>query len=280
MAFRDAAVGNIDFDFLFADRIMLDVTLGSHVTSFLQEHKPNVVINCAAYTNVERAESEEEMAHILNAKAPEFLARECQAIESLLVHFSTDYVFDGNANTPYIETDATAPLSAYGRTKLEGEQLIDGASHRYLIVRTSWLYGLCGHNFYRTMLRLAKEQDTLKVVSDQVASPTFAFVMATDILRWMRRLIVETQPIEYGIYHYSHGGESSWWEFAKAIIEGHDLRTQVIPVTTDSYPTKAKRPVYSKLDSSRFYAGTDIEPMHWKDALAKCISSKGLNGKD
>ncbi len=280
MAVRAAAVGFDDFDFLFADRTLLDVTLGSHVRSFLHEHRPSVVINCAAYTNVERAESEEEVAYMLNAKAPEFLARECQEIESLLVHFSTDYVLDGLAGVPYTESDAPAPLSAYGRTKLEGELLIDGACHRYLIVRTSWLYGLHGHNFYRTMLRLAKEQDTLKVVSDQVATPTFAHVLAEDILSWMRRLIIETRTTDYGVFHYSHEGEASWWEFAKAIVEGHQLNSEVIPVTTAEYPTKAVRPAYSKLNSSKFYGETEIRPVHWKDALTKCITLNESYGKD
>jgi dTDP-4-dehydrorhamnose reductase len=270
-AFRRCAENPDAVSWIFADRAALDVSLESRVHAFIREHTPDAVVNCAAYTNVERAESEEEQAYLVNSLAPKFLADACAENHALLVHFSTDYVFDGASDRPYSEKDTTNPLSAYGRTKLEGERLIDNSCDRYLVIRTSWLYGLHGHNFYRTMIRLAQERGELRVVNDQRASPTYAGKLAQDIAVWLNSILVDTAHTDYGVYHYSHGGEVSWWEFAREIVALHGPAVPVHPVRSDEFPTKAVRPAYSKLDASRFHAATGILPVHWRDALAACI---------
>lgn len=274
LAFRKAAGVTDFFDFRFADRTDLDVTVRSQVMRLVEQISPDAVINCAAYTNVERAESEEDLAYQVNSLAPRHIAEACRSTEALLVHFSTDYVFDGMSTKPYVETDKPNALSAYGRTKLEGERLLEEAHKRNLIVRTSWLFGTAGHNFYRTMLRLAKEQKELNVVSDQVASPTYTIRLAEDILNALHRILIETRPVDYGLYHYSHDGETSWQGFAKAIVEGHGLNTPVNAVRTAEFPTKAMRPAYSKLDASRWREMFGTPASSWQEELRRCIEEE------
>jgi dTDP-4-dehydrorhamnose reductase len=269
--FREAHLSFPEFEFLFADRQGLDVTLRHHVLELIESAKPAAVINCAAYTNVERAESEEDMAFLLNAKAPQFLAEACAEANALLVHFSTDYVFDGKSDVPYRETDETGPLNAYGRTKLEGERLIDNACDRYLILRISWLYSRYGHNFYRTMRRLAHEKTELNVVEDQLASPTSGHQLASDMLKWLNQMLIQTRHTEYGIYHYTQSGITSWKEFAQEIITLCGEQTKVSGVSTAEYPTRAERPQFSKLETHKFYDATGLPEISWQKALADCI---------
>lgn len=268
--FRDEQLRFPGLELVFSDRIGLDVTLKSQVSSFMESLRPAAVVNCAAYTNVERAEAEEERAYQLNCLAPQYLAEACDEANALLVHFSTDYVFDGSKGSPYLEDDPTSPLNAYGRTKLEGERLVDNACNRYLIIRTSWLYSRHGHNFYRTMARLAREQSELRVVSDQVASPTSGHQLASDMLSWLRQALVETRHTDYGVYHYTQSGEASWSDFARAIVSGLGLDTRVVEVATADYPTKAVRPAYSKLDTHRFFQATGLADIPWQEALRHC----------
>jgi dTDP-4-dehydrorhamnose reductase len=269
--FREVHPAFPEFEFLFADRQGLDVTLRHHVLELIESAKPAAVINCAAYTNVERAESEEDMAFLLNAKSPQFLAEACAEANALLVHFSTDYVFDGKSDVPYRETDVTGPLNVYGSTKLEGERLIDNACDRYLILRISWLYSRYGHNFYRTMRRLAHEKDELNVVEDQFASPTSGHHLASDMLKWLNQILIQTKHTEYGIYHYTQSGMTSWKEFAEEIISLCGEQTKVKGVPTSEYPSKAQRPLHSKLNARKFFEATGFTDISWQRALADCI---------
>lgn len=263
-----------EFDFHFAARIDLDVTLESRVHSYIRNLLPAAVINCAAYTNVERAEDDRENADLVNASASRFLASACLESEALLVHFSTDYVFDGTKNSPYVETDDVNPVNHYGMSKLQGEREIDGTFDRYLIFRTSWLYNIYGHNFYKTMMRLAKEHGKLRVVHDQRASPTFAGSLAMDVMAILQRGIIHREHVDYGLYHYSEDGEASWFEFAEAIVKQHGMDIPVQPVTTLEFPTRAVRPAYSKLNNDRFKAAFNLPHRTWQQGLQHCIESE------
>lgn len=255
-----------------------DITLRSRVERGLEEWRPDAVVNCAAYTNVENAELDRDQAFLVNARAPGYLAKACDAVDALLMHFSTDYVFDGFRQTAYSESDEPAPLSVYGESKLEGEHAIAADYGRHLIVRTSWLYDYLGHNFYRTMKRLAREQGFLRVVNDQVASPTWAGQLALDMLGWLEQILVHTRHTEYGIYHYSHSGVASWFDFASAIVDGLGLQVPVHPVSTGEVSTRARRPAYSKLDPTRFLAASGAEDISWQRALEKCIKEDLQHG--
>jgi dTDP-4-dehydrorhamnose reductase len=219
--------------------------------------RPAVIVNAAAHTAVDRAEAEPELARALNATAPGVLAREAAAQGALLVHYSTDYVFDGSGSTARDELSPTDPLSVYGRTKLEGEQLIAGSGCRHLILRTSWVYSARGGNFARTMLRLAAERDELRVIDDQIGAPTGADLLADVTAHALRA--VEADPARGGLYHCAAGGETSWQGYARFVIEwararGHALKVApdaVRPVATRDYPTPAARPLNSRLDTRR-----------------------------
>ncbi len=260
-----------EFQFILADKIELDVTVESWVMDYLKKHRPAVVINCAAYTNVERAEDEIEFANQTNRYAPGFLAKACKEMESLLIHISTDYVFDGSQEKPYTETDEVHPLNVYGESKLEGERLIDEKTDRHIIIRTSWLYSTFGHNFFKTMIRLAKANGELNVVNDQKSSPTYAGNLANDILVLLKKSIIEEQNIPYGIYHYSHEGEATWFDFASEIVKQLHLDVPVNPVHSGEHPVKAIRPSYSKLDNTKWNKIMSIPDLHWKDGLKKCV---------
>jgi dTDP-4-dehydrorhamnose reductase len=274
MEFQRIAPQFPEFDFHFTSRIDLDVTLESRVHAHIQKTAPDAVINCAAYTNVERAEDDRENADLVNAMASRFLASACAESNALLVHFSTDYVFDGKSAIPYTETDEVNPLNHYGMSKLQGEREIDEILDRHIILRTSWLYNIYGHNFYKTMLRLAKEHGKLRVVSDQKASPTFAGSLATDVMRILQRGIMKREHLEYGLYHYSEDGEASWFEFAQAIVKQHGMDIPVQPVSTEEYPTRAVRPVYSKLKNDLFKSTFNLPHRTWQQGLQQCIESE------
>jgi dTDP-4-dehydrorhamnose reductase len=234
--------------------------------------KPDIVVNAAAYTNVERAEDDHDGADAGNTLGPSFLAAACKSIEALLVHISTDYVFDGNTTKPYTEDDEPHPLNYYGHSKLEGERSIDAVFDHYYILRTSWLYDSFGHNFYNTMLRLANERGELSVVNDQYATPTYAGFLARDILSLLKKKYIEHTPIPCGLYHYTHEGEASWWDFAAAIMHEHKLEVPVNPVASSRFPTKARRPSYSKLDITKWKNATGIAVCSWQEALHACVS--------
>ena len=235
---------------------------------------PDVVINASAHTAVDRAESESELAFRINAEAPERLAAACAARGIPLVHFSTDYVFDGAGTLPYREHDATAPTGVYGASKLAGEQAIAASGGRHLILRTAWVYALHGHNFLRTMLRLAGERDELRVVADQVGSPTPAWLIADVTATVLRHGLVES-----GIRHLVTTGETSWHGFAEAIMDEAlaggliARRPRVIPITTGEYPTPARRPAYSVLDTSALRRDFGLALPTWRDALTATMAA-------
>ncbi|MFN5621573.1 MAG: dTDP-4-dehydrorhamnose reductase [Flavobacteriales bacterium] len=271
-ALRSIATEFPEFRFTFWERADLDITVESWVKERIASLKPDIVINAAAYTNVERAEEDHEGARNGNALAPGYLAEACKFIEALLVHISTDYVFDGAEERPYTEEDIPHPLNQYGFSKLEGERAIDAVFDHYFILRTSWLYGTYGHNFYNMMLRLAKERGELNVVNDQFATPTWVGLLARDILSMLKRKYVQGVSIPCGLYHYTHDGTASWWDFANAIMEVHGMHVPVHAVDSNHFPTKAKRPGYSKLDNSKWKNATGLTAYTWQEALRQCCS--------
>lgn len=238
----------------------LDITKLEQVKEVLNSIKPDVVINCAAATNVDGCESNQDLAFKINAIGPRNLAMVCEEIEAKIVQVSTDYVFSGVGEKSLTEYDLTAPYSVYGKTKLMGEEFVREFSSKYFVVRTSWLYGYVGHNFVYTMMRLGKERESLNVVNDQKGNPTHANDLAYHILK-----LIETE--EYGVYHCTGEGECTWYEFAKLIMELSGRKCTVNPCTSDEYKTPAKRPEYSSLDNMMLRCTVGNEMRNWQDAL-------------
>ncbi len=264
---KKIAVNFPGLEFLFTDIVELDITNQGKVAAFLAEHKPVFLVNCAAYTAVDKAEADEKTARLLNATAVSILAEQSAKINCRMIHISTDYVFDGKANRPYSEDAPINPQSAYGRTKLEGEQICMKNNPRSMIIRTSWLYSAFGNNFVKAMLRLGNERDELKIVSDQIGSPTNAADLAQAILTIISSVADEQKAFEPGIYHYSNEGIASWYDFTCAIADFAGLPCKVIPISTNEYPLSAPRPEYSVMDKSKIKHTFDIEIPHWKDSL-------------
>ena len=271
-ALRSVAGDFHEFQFTFWERYDLDITIESRVMEQIASLKPDIVINAGAYTNVERAEEDKVGADQGNSLAPGYLAKACKSIEALLIHISTDYVFDGTVKHPYSEEDLPHPLNHYGQSKLDGERAIDAVFDHYYILRTSWLYGNYGHNFYNTMLRLAKERGELNVVNDQFATPTWVGLLARDILRMLAKKYLDGVTIPCGLYHYTHDGTASWFDFAKEIMDVHGLKIPVNAVSSDAFPTKAMRPAYSKLDNTKWKKTTGLASCSWQDAVQQCYS--------
>ncbi len=261
-------------EFIFTDVDMLDITNPDAVSVFMEASKPAIVVNCAAYTNVDGAEDDVKAARKVNALAPQVLAAACAMQEAFLIHISTDYVFDGEKGSPYNEEDETNPISVYGSSKLEGEEKIKTVFDNYLIIRTSWLYSEYGHNFMRTILALAKEKDKIEVISDQYGSPTYARDLANCIIDIIVKSILNPRAYLPGIYHYTNQGSCSWNEFAQEIINVAGITTcEVVPITTDQYPHKAQRPRNSVLDTTKVRSAFGIGIPNWKDSLRECLSS-------
>ncbi|OON67445.1 dTDP-4-dehydrorhamnose reductase [Hymenobacter sp. CRA2] len=231
-----------------------------------EQYQPQYCINCAAYTAVDKAEDELDIARRVNRDGAENLARLCGEFGTTLLHISTDFVFAGTGNQPLLETDETAPISAYGLTKLEGEQVIPTHTERYFILRTSWLYSEYAGNFVKTMLRFGRERDEMRVIWDQLGTPTYAIDLAGVLLH-----IIQTGNTQYGLYHYSNEGITSWYDFAVAIFELGGLSTRTVPIRTSEYPTKATRPAYSVMDKSKAKAGLSIAIPHWRTSLQECM---------
>jgi dTDP-4-dehydrorhamnose reductase len=224
-------------------------------------------VNAAAYTAVDKAESERDLAFAVNGTAPRVLAEDAKRIGALLVHYSTDYVFDGEKASPYVEDDAPHPINAYGESKLAGEQAILGSGCRHLILRTSWVYGPRGRNFYLTMLRLAKERPELRVVDDQLGAPTSSL----EIARATPTLLGKDAQ---GLYHMTAAGETTWCGFARAILARAGLATPVVPIATADYPTPARRPRNSRLDCTRLRADFGVALASWEEALAEVAAAR------
>jgi len=249
------------------DRDSLDLGQPGTVASAVRAFGPDVIVNAAAYTAVDRAEREPQACFAVNSESVGALAQEAARSGALLVHYSTDYVFDGTKRTPYVETDPTAPVSVYGRSKLAGEQQIVRSRCRHLILRTSWVYALRGSNFLLTMLRLARERPQLRVVDDQVGAPTWA----RDIAEATRAALNRPEPLE-GLFHVTAGGSTTWFQFARKILEAADLHTPLVPIATSEYPTTAARPAYSVLDSGRFAAAGGFRIGPWDERLRECMA--------
>ncbi|KGM45904.1 dTDP-4-dehydrorhamnose reductase [Neobacillus niacini] len=243
------------------DRQQLDITIEEDVMAYISEVKPDVILHCAAYTNVDAAEENEDAAYAVNAAGTEYLAKAAKLNGAKMLYVSTDYVFDGSANEPYEVDEPTKPLGAYGRTKLAGEQLLQKHLNEFFIVRTAWVFGIHGNNFVKTMLRLGKERGEVGVVHDQVGSPTYT----VDLAQFMVELM-ETD--KYGVYHATNSGICSWYEFAVEIFNQADLNVKVNPLTSDQFPRPAARPKYSVL-SKRRIDQEGLNPLRdWKEALA------------
>lgn len=273
LSVRDAARYS-DNNYIFSDIraegdvIPLDITDASAVSKVLKDNEISAVINCAAYTDVNRAESEPDVAELVNCKAAGVLAEAAAEAGVLLVHISTDYVFAGDSCRPYTEADATSPLGVYGRTKLAGEKAIEASGCRYLILRTSWLYSNYGKNFYKTMLDLTASRPVVKVVSDQTGTPTWASDLAEAIVT----ILDENMSFESGVYHYSNEGVCSWYDFAKEICAGVGYLCDVMPCRSEDYPSPVRRPHFSVLDKTRFKETFGIEIPHWRESLLSCIA--------
>lgn len=265
--FRELSASFPAVEFIFLSREELTIDDPASVEKIFGLHQPHYCINCAAYTAVDKAESESDAAWRINAEAAGILAAACKACNTLFIHISTDYVFAGTAMTPYKEDEATGPQNVYGMSKLEGERKVVLLNPDALIIRTSWVYSAYGKNFVKTMLRLMAEKEEINVVSDQHGSPTWAADLAAAILQ-----IIQSDQWEAGTYHFSNGGDISWFDFAVAIRDITGSSCRVNAITTASYPTPAKRPAYSVLDTTKIETVFGIRPAYWKDSLKKCLA--------
>lgn len=251
-------------DLLFAGRDELDISSERSVREFFEKYKPEGVINCAAYTTVDKAEEEEELAYAVNAKGPALLAEICRLQRIPLIHYSTDYVFDGAKKSPYLESDSCHPLNAYGRTKLAGEVALLNADLHGAIIRTSWLYSEFAPNFLMTMKRLALTHPEIQVVGDQYGSPTYAGALASFTLRHLPKLFAGRLEV----YHYSNSGEVSWYDFAGAILKNDNIK--IHQIKTSEWKCAAQRSLYSVLDCHKIEALTDEPMMSWREGLELC----------
>ena len=252
----------------YTDAEELDVTDRSAVEHFVKEHEIDTIINCAAYTAVDRAEEEPELAVRINTEAVSHLADVAEKYDCLLIHISTDYVFDGTGEEPYTEKSKTSPESVYGKTKLAGERAVRKSGCCYIIIRTAWLYSVHGHNFVKTILRLADERPEISVVSDQIGTPTYAGDLAKAIVSIMDN---DNRADYEGIYHFSNEGVCSWFDFAEEIVRLGKKSCKVVPVTTAEYPSPTKRPAYSVLDKTKIKRTFDLEIPDWKEALGSMM---------
>jgi len=265
---KDRAKQQKGLHFIYTDYQELNICNLNDVEAFFKTNqKIDYCINCAAYTAVDKAETEVEKAFEINAKGAKNLALVCNEQGAVLIHVSTDFVFDGDKTEPYTETDIPKPISVYGASKLQGEVEIQKTLKKHFIIRTSWLYSEHGANFMKTMLRLAETRDEISVVSDQIGTPTYAGDLADVILK-----IINSKNTNFGLYHYSNEGVASWYDFAKVIFEGSNLKIKTTPIKTEAYPTPAKRPVYSVMDKRKIINTLKITAPNWQDSLSKTIN--------
>ncbi len=254
------------FEFNFTDSENLDITNKEQVADFFYEHKPHFCINASAYTAVDLAETETKKAFAVNAEGVANLSESCAENNCTLIHISTDYVFDGDTNIAYSEDDFTNPQSVYGASKLHGEELALELNPKTIIIRTSWLYSEFNKNFVKTMLNLFSAKDELGIVSDQFGQPTNANDLAETVMK-----IIETEPKTYGIFHYSNEPETTWYDFARKIAELSDSKIKLDEITTEQFPTPAKRPKRSTMSLDKIEEIYGIEPKHWENSLEECM---------
>ena len=267
------ALKGFDPNWTFLSEQELDITNKSSVSSFFKSNTFDLVINCAAYTAVDKAEDEEELAFMVNAEGTKNLLEACEQIGAKLIHYSTDYVFDGSSKEPYTELDTPNPNSVYGASKLKGEEyILANQKVKSIILRTSWVYSSYGNNFVKTMIRLGGERDELGVVSDQIGSPTYAKDLAEHTLR-----IINNDNYKWSqgdVFHYSNNGSCSWYEFAERIFEKTNTSVKLKKLKTEDYPTKARRPKYSLLDKSKFENTFKIQIRDWKSSLVDMLKQE------
>lgn len=260
------------------DRVSANLSQPDHLVKAIRNIKPEIIVNAAAYTAVDKAESEVDLAMLINGTAPGIIAEEAKRLDAIFVHYSTDYVFDGKAKSPYRETDFAQPINHYGRSKLAGEQAIQTTGCKHIILRTSWVYGLRGNNFFLTMLRLAKEKQVIRVVNDQIGAPTWSKNIAkktAEILKY----ILKSPSDMWGIYHLSAAGQTSWYEFAEAIFHQYKQSNsttfqslELIAISSEQYPMIAQRPHYSVLSNEKLTQTFSITMPKWETALQQCLA--------
>jgi len=258
------------YEFVFEDIDTLDITDKDVLNEAIKKIDPDWIINCAAYNFVDRAETDQEKAFIINSIAPGNIANAIKGTDRKFIHVSTDYVFDGNSTSPYNESSSTNPQSVYGQSKLNGE--ISALLHPYtMILRTAWLYSTFGNNFAKTILKNAREKDVLKVVFDQTGTPTYAGDLADAILTIISKVIRNQSVFTAGIYNFSNEGVCSWYDFAIEIVTEAGLKCRIIPILSKDFPSVAKRPAYSVLDKSKIKETYGIEIPHWRASLKRCM---------
>ena len=264
---KDLEKKHDNLNLIFTDYQELDICDLNQVNTYFQSKSQiDYCINCAAYTAVDHAEKDYDQAYQINTLGAKNLALACNSYNSVLIHISTDFVFDGKKNEPYLESDAANPISVYGDTKLKGEIEIQEILKKHFILRTSWLYSEHGNNFMKTMLRLSNEKDSLSIVSDQIGTPTYAGDLAQVVFH-----IIDIKSQDYGLYHYSNEGVASWFDFANTIFSIKGINIKTNPIDTTDYPTPAERPKFSVLDKSKIKEILNIEIPNWKDSLNKCL---------
>jgi dTDP-4-dehydrorhamnose reductase len=257
-----------NWEFIFTDYKELDITDSKAVKDFFAANNPDFCINCAAYTAVDKAESDKELCDSINVTGGENLAKACKESNATLIHISTDFVFDGTASKPLKEDKPTNPISYYGESKLNAELKVAAILPAHIILRTSWLYSTHGNNFVKTMLRLSETKDELNIIADQIGTPTYARDLAVAIYN-----LIEKGSAAYGIYHFSNEGTASWYDFTKAVFEYAQVKTKVNPIPTEQYPTPAARPAYSVMDKSKFKKTFEQEIPYWRESLKECVDA-------
>lgn len=267
LALNEESIKN-NINFTFSTKATLDITNQEQVEAFFQSNNVTYCINCAAYTAVDKAEEEKEQAFLINSLGVKNLAEACKKYAVILIHISTDFVFDGSKREPYLETDKPNPINVYGASKLEGETHIQSILEHYFIVRTSWLYSEYGNNFVKTMLRLGSEKEEIHVVDDQIGCPTYAKDLAEVVLA-----IIISENTQFGLYHYSNQGILSWFEFAKIIFSLTKNEIEVKPIPTSDYPTAAKRPQYSVLSSLKLLHNLKLKEKSVLSSLEICLQN-------
>lgn len=263
---------NSDYELECLTRAELDLSKVETIDSSIRSANPSLVINATAYTAVDKAEEDQKLAFLINASAPEVMAKTCADLSIPLVHFSTDYVFAGDATVPYQETDEPDPQGVYGQSKLQGEAAILASGCDAYIFRTAWVYSQRGNNFYKSMLRLASDRPELGIVSDQFGSPTYASSIANGTVDVVEKILDKGFDAQTGLYHMTCSGVTSWSGFAKAIFDSENVSVKVKEITTNDYPTPAKRPAYSVLDNAKLMRNFGVQLPSWQAALATCVA--------
>lgn len=257
-------------DVITVNRGQMDLVKPDSIRDCMRSNRPEIIVNAAAYTAVDRAESEEALAMAVNAEGPAVLAAEAEKLGALLIHFSTDYVFDGEKRSPYVESDATAPLNAYGRSKLAGERAVQASGCRHLIFRTSWVYAAAGNNFLLTMLRLARGGKPLRVVDDQLGAPTSNLMIAAAVIDVIRRAAFDKGAA--GVFHMSARGETTWYGFARAILQARNIDAELTAIPSSQYATPARRPRNSVLDNSRLERNFGVRLPAWDAGMRQVLA--------